>query len=122
MKSKQDLKREYKERKKPAGVFQVKNTVNNKVLLESSMNLDGPLNRIRFELNLGRFRNDALQKEWNEYGADAFIFEILEEVKVLDDPNFDLSDEVKLLEQIWLEKLQPYGERGYNTDATRPEE
>ena len=117
MKSKQDLKREYKERKKPAGVFQVKNTVNNKVLLESSMNLEGPLNRIKFELNLGRFRNDALQKEWNEYGPDKFIFEILEEVKVLDDPNFDVGDEVKLLEQIWLEKLQPFGKRGYNTEG-----
>jgi predicted transcriptional regulator len=117
VKTKQDIKREYKERKIPAGVFQVKNTVNGKVLLGSSLNLEGPLNSHKFMLKIGRHRNEALQKEWNEYGPDKFIFEILEIVKVKDDPNFNLSDELTLLEQIWLEKLQPFGERGYNVDA-----
>lgn len=117
MKSKKDIKREYKEREKPAGVFQVKNTVNCKVLLGSSQNLEGPLNGHKFMLSIGSHRNKVLQQEWNEYGADKFIFEILETVKVKDDPNFNLSDELTLLEQIWLEKLQPFGERGYNTDT-----
>ena len=114
IKSKQDLKREYKERPKPAGVLQVKNIANGKVLLESSMNLEGPLNRHQFTLKIGRHINETLQKEWNEYGPDQFVFEILEVVMVKDDPNFNLSDELTLLEQVWLEKLQPYGERGYN--------
>jgi len=43
--------------------------------------------------------------------ADKFVFEILEVVKVKDDPDFDVKDELTLLEQIWLEKLQPFGER-----------
>jgi hypothetical protein len=38
-------------------------------------------------------------------------------VKVKDDPNFDINDELTLLEQIWLEKLQPFGERGYNINT-----
>jgi group I intron endonuclease len=114
MKSKQDIKREYKERKKPAGVFQVKNTTNSKILLGSSMNLEGPLNAHKFMLTIGKHRNEALQKEWNEYGGDKFVFEILEEVKVKDDPNFNLEDELTFLEQIWIEKLQPFGERCYN--------
>ncbi len=117
MKSKKDIKREYKERKKQAGVFQVKNTVNGKVLLGSSLNLDGPLNSHKFMLTIGSHRNKVLQKEWNEYGADKFVFEILEVVKFKDEPNFNLNDELTLLEQIWLEKLQPFGEKGYNTDA-----
>ncbi len=117
MKSRKDLKREYKERKKSAGVFQVKNTVNGKVLLGSSLNLDGPLNSHKFMLAIGRHRNKTLQEEWNEFGADKFVFEILEVVKIKDEPNFDLSDELTLLEQIWLEKLQPFGDRGYNTDS-----
>ena len=115
--SKQDLKREYKERRKPAGVFQVKNLTNGKVLLGSSLNLEGPLNSHRFMLSIGKHRNEALQKDWNEVGGDKFVFEILEEVKVSDDPNFNLKDELTLLEQIWLEKLRPFGERGYNLDA-----
>ena len=102
-KSREEIKREYKERRKPAGVFQVRNKSNGKVLLGSSLNLEGPLNSHRFMLNIGRHRNDTLQKEWNEVGADQFAFEILEVVKVTDDPNFDLSDELALLEQIWLD-------------------
>ena len=117
MKSRQDIKREYKERQKPAGVFQVKNTANGKVLLGSSLNLEGPLNSHKFMLTMGSHRNPALQKEWNEYGADKFVFEILEVVKVRDDPHFDLKVELTLLEQIWIEKLQPFGDRGYNTST-----
>lgn len=117
MKSRQDIKREYKERTKPAGVFQVRNTTNGKVLLGSSLNLEGPLNSHKFMLSIGSHRNEALQKEWNEYGAERFVFEVLEEVKVKDDPNFNVEDELTLLEQIWLEKLRPFGERGYNKDS-----
>ena len=116
MKSQQELKRAYKERKKPAGVFQVRNTANGKVLLGSSLNLEGPLNSHKFMLAIGRHRNEALQKDWNEYGPDHFVFEILEVVKFKDDPNFNLADELTLLEQIWLEKAQPFGEKGYNVD------
>ena len=117
MKSRQDIKREYKERKKPAGVFQVKNTKNGKVLLGSSLNLEGALNRHKFELTMGSHRSKELQKDWNEQGPDAFVFEILEEVKIRDVPHFDINDELLLLEQIWLEALQPFSERGYNTDT-----
>ena len=117
MKTKQDVNREYKERKKPAGIFQIKNTANGKVLLGSSLNLEGPLNSHKFMLTSGSHRNELLQKEWKEYGHDKFVFEILEVVKVTDDENFNLKDELTLLEEIWLEKLQPFGERGYNTDS-----
>ncbi|MGA2622602.1 MAG: GIY-YIG nuclease family protein [Bacteroidota bacterium] len=116
VKLQQEIKREYKERKKPAGVFQVKNTANGKVLLGSSLNLEGPLNGHKFMLTIGRHRNATLQQEWNEYGPAHFVFEVLEVVKLRDDPNFDLSVELTLLEQIWLEKVRPFGERGYNTD------
>jgi group I intron endonuclease len=117
MKSKKDIKREYKERKKVAGIFQVKNIENGKVLLGSSLNLEGPLNRHKFLLTTGSHSNKALQKEWKEYGPNKFVFEILEVVDVKDDPSFNPDDELKLLEQIWIEKLQPFGDRGYNTDS-----
>jgi hypothetical protein len=116
-KTRQEIKREYKERKKPTGVFQVKNTANGKVLLGSSLNLEGPLNSHKFMLTIGRHRNATLQKEWDEFGPEKFVFEILEVVKIKDDPDFNLDDELTLLEQIWIEKLQPFGKRGYNTDS-----
>ena len=115
-KSRKELNKEYLERVKPAGIFQVKNTANGKVLLGSSLNLEGPLNRHRFMLKIGSHTNKALQKDWDEFGPDKFVFEILEEVKRKDDPNFNFKDELTLLEMIWLEKLQPFGERGYNVN------
>lgn len=115
-KSKQEHKRAYREQPKSAGVFQVKNKVNGKILLGSSLNLHGPLNAHRFMLKMGSHSNTQLQQEWNTYGADAFVFEVLAEVRVTDDPNFHLSDELTLLEEIWLEELQPFGDRGYNTN------
>jgi hypothetical protein len=117
VKSRQDIKREYKERRKPAGVFQVKNIANGKVLLGSSLNLEGPLNSAKFMLTIGRHRNKALQEDWDKYGPESFVFEVLEEVVVTEDPDFNLGDELALLEMKWLEKLHPFGERGYNTDS-----
>ena len=114
MKSRKELQREYKERVKPTGVYQVRNIANGRVLLGSSLNLEGLLNRHRFTLRNGSHTNKALQKDWDEFGSDGFVFEVLEEVKVKDHPNFNLKDELTLLEQTWLEKLQPFGERGYN--------
>jgi hypothetical protein len=67
-------------------------------------------------LTIGRHPNEALQKDWNQFGADQFAFEILEVVAVKDDPLFNINDELTLLEEIWIEKLQPFGERGYNRD------
>jgi hypothetical protein len=115
-KSRKELNRAYAERVKPAGVFQVKNLKNGKVLLGSSLNLEGSLNKHRFTLKIGSHTNQALQADWNEFGPEQFAFEILEEVVRKDDPNFDLKDELSLLEMIWLEKLQPVGERGYNVN------
>ena len=51
MKPRKELKREYQQRDKRAGVFQIKNIVNGKVLLGSSLNLDGPLNLHKFALS-----------------------------------------------------------------------
>jgi len=117
VKTRKEIHQEYKERVKPSGVYQVKNLANGKVLLGTSLNLEGPLNRHRFMLKINSHPNKELQKDWNELGPDQFAFEILEVVQVQDHPNFNLKDELTLLEQIWLEKLQPLGERGYNLNV-----
>ena len=114
-KTRKEIHREYKERVKPSGVFQIKNMVNGKVLLGSSLNLEGPLNKHRFMLKINGHPNKELQKDWNELGPDQFNFEILETVQLSESPNFNLKDELTLLDEIWLEKIQPFGERGYNS-------
>ena len=117
MKTRKEINLEYKARVKPSGVFQIKNLVNGKVLLGSSLNLEGPLNKHRFMLKVNSHPNKELQKDWNELGTDRFTFEILETVQISNHPSFNLKDELTLLEEIWQEKLQPFGERGYNSSA-----
>ncbi|WP_438020215.1 metalloregulator ArsR/SmtB family transcription factor [Sorangium sp. So ce315] len=117
METRKELKRQYLETPKQAGIFQVKNTVNGKVLLGSSTNLHGPLNKHRFMLSIGMHMNQELQRDWTQHGADAFTFEVLEVVRQKDEPGFSVSDELTLLEQIWLERLSPLAPRGYNTDT-----
>jgi hypothetical protein len=111
------LRRAYKLARPQAGVFQIKNLKNGKVLLGSSLNLHGPLNRFRFELSTGMHGNADLQKDWNELGPSSFSFDILEVLKQKDDPSYDVEQELEILEMIWLEKLQPVGEKGYNKNT-----
>ena len=114
MNSKKDIKREFKERKKQAGIFQLRNVVSNKVLLGSSLNLEGLWNSNSFQLRIGTHKNKELQKDWDKYGSDKFVFEIMEVIEDKNDPNFNIEDELTLIEQIWLEKIQPCSDNGYN--------
>lgn len=109
-----ELKSAYKQAPIPAGMFVIKNKINGKMLLGSSLNLNGPLNRIKFELTVGSHKNQALQNDWNEHGEANFSFEILEQLEPNDDPGYDYSDDLTALEELWLEELDPFGENGYN--------
>ena len=110
---KQELKQQYKEAQIEAGVFQIRNTKNQKVLVLSTANLK-TINGRRFELQSGGFTNRDLQKEWQEFGEESFVFEVLEVLKGKDDPARDLKLMLAELEETWLNKLEPYGDRGYN--------
>jgi hypothetical protein len=113
MDNRNELKRQYKQMKKEAGVYQIKNTSNQKVLIESTLDLK-TMNGKLMQLRWGGHQNKQLQEEWNKFGEDTFIMEVLE---VLDEPSegfFDKEDELKKLKAKWLEKLQPYGDRGYH--------
>ncbi len=117
MKSRSELKREYKETPPRAGVFLITNEATGKVLLGSSANLHGPLNKHRFMLSIGAHSNRALQEDWNAFGPGAFRFEIVAVVETKDDPGFRADVELSKLEAAWLEKTQPFGDRGYNENA-----
>lgn len=117
MKSKEErarLLQQYKEIKVEAGVYQIRNTVNGKILIDSTLNLKS-LNGRSMSLQLGTDMNKRLQKEWNEFGQSAFVMEILEVLKPSENPFVIPKDELKKLEEQWMEKLQPFGDRGYHT-------
>ena len=114
------LTRAYKDRKKPMGVFRVFNQVDGKSFVASSVDVPAALNRQRFQLGAGVHPNPALQADWNRLGPEAFAFEPLDMLEVSDDAKSDPAEELRVLEQLWHDKLSPYGERGYNVmDAPR---
>jgi group I intron endonuclease len=94
------------------GVYQIRNVINEKVLIGSSLNLPGIFNRHKSQLKTGNHQNGALQAEWNEFGAESFAFEILDEITPKEGRDF--QEELAILEDLWLDKSQPYGDRGYN--------
>ncbi|MEE6451177.1 GIY-YIG nuclease family protein [Gottfriedia acidiceleris] len=114
MSRKKELKMQYKETKVQAGIYQIKNIKNQKLFIVSTKNLK-TINGKKFELEAGSCTNKTLQQEWNEYGKESFVFEELEILKEEDISPLGIKGDLKKLEEKWLEKLQPYGERGYHT-------
>jgi hypothetical protein len=112
--SKKELKSKYKSAGTPAGVFQIRNVVNGKVFLGVAQNIPGILNSNRFQLTAGNHPNAGLQEEWKRFGPTAFAFETLDEITPSEDGRVDIRSELSALEQLWLEKLEPYGEHGYH--------
>ena len=115
------LKQAYKTTKKPMGVFLIRNTGSDKIFLASGLDLRGIINRHKFQLSVGSHQNRLLQHDWNELGSTRFEFEILDQMEPTGEASFD-SGELTFMEQMWLEKLKPFGERGYNEKQLSREE
>ena len=114
MKTHKEMKEEYKLYKPPKGVYQIKNKKSGKILIGSSTDLKAIWNRQRAQLNFGSHPNQELQKEWKEFGEESFEYEILAEINEKDDEEKDYKKEVKELEELYIEEMQPFGEKGYN--------
>lgn len=111
-KSRKELLEKYKQLKTYMGVIQITNNVSGKIFITTYPNLKNRWLTIQSQLVMGSHPNSQLQKDWNELGSEAFAYEVLEEKET--DDVADIRWELKQMEKSWLEKLQPYGEKGYN--------
>lgn len=107
-----ELQEEYKQIKIYMGVIQVTNHTNGKIYIASYPNLKNRWLTIKAQLDMGRFVNSQLQRDWKELGSSVFTYEVLEQKETNDVS--DVRWTVKQLEKLWLEKLQPYGDKGYH--------
>ena len=112
MKTRKELKQAYAQIKHPMGVFQIKNISNGKLFIGSSVNLPAMWNRQRMQLKSGTHVSKSLQEDWDRMGEDHFIYEILEEIR--QDEDKDYTQDLTALESMYLESLQPWGDKGYN--------
>lgn len=114
-----EFQEKYKQLEKPTGVYQIRNNVNGKVFIGSCVDINAMFNRWRFGLQIGNEKNKELQNEWKQYGEEGFSFEILEVLKIKEGEYQDVKFELHKLEEKWLDRIQPYEEKGYNK---RPKE
>ncbi|SMG44258.1 GIY-YIG nuclease family protein [Paenibacillus aquistagni] len=115
-KSKDELKmiaREYAKTHRRMGVYQIVNKENGYFVLGSSMDVDQVWNKEKFTLDLGSHMNKELQKQWNEYGGEAFELKVLEELKPEEEYIVEPADRLKYkprlkeLLEAWEQKLKP---------------
>ena len=100
------LSTQYKDREVVGGVYLIRNTQTNKVLLESAADIGAMKNRFEFSQNTGSCVYMKLQKDWAELGAGGFTLEILEELRKNDlQTDKAFKADVDLLKEMWLEKL-----------------
>jgi len=109
---KKEMKLEYKEMETFFGVIQIKNIENGKIFIDAVPNLRNRWHFYKLNLNNQFYINTDLQKDWNNYGEDHFVYDVLYKKEASKVENVRL--EVKKIKDEWLEKLQPYGESGYN--------
>jgi len=79
-----------------AGVYQIRNLVNNHRYIGSSVDLTARLGQHSYFLRRNNHKNEYLQHAWNKYGALSFAFEIL----LYCDP-----ENLVLFEQICIDEL-----------------
>lgn len=111
--SKKELKKAYQQSEKPMGIYQIRNTLNGKIFLGYAQDLQGIFNSNRFQLKMGGHTNKALQNEWNEFGEAAFAFEVLDQLQPQPGHQANYLSELKELYQLWLDNLEPFGDKGY---------
>src|SRR5664279_3622950 len=71
----------FKKRKSAAGIYAVRCAASGEAWIGQTLNLETIQNRIWFSLRAGGHSNRELQRAWTAHGADAFVFEPLEQLK-----------------------------------------
>ncbi|MDX8367163.1 GIY-YIG nuclease family protein [Cytobacillus sp. IB215665] len=87
-----------KKYKEKIGVYQIKNVVDKKVYVGSTVDLYRRLKAHYNELKGNKHKNGYLQNSWNKYGEINFIVEILEIV--------EKEDSIISREQYWIDKTK----------------
>ncbi|MBO9609837.1 MAG: GIY-YIG nuclease family protein [Paenibacillaceae bacterium] len=117
---KKELAAAYTQTIRPVGVYQIRNTSNGKVWVDGTMDLGGASNRFDFMKQTNMNTIFELREDWKTFGSSCFVFEELDRLKPKEEAAGDpgerarLQGELDVLLALWLDKLQPYDDKGYN--------
>jgi len=105
-KTKKEILAQYKEREMIGGVYAIKNTLNDKLLLLVTADLQGSKNRFAFSQKTGSCVDMKLQSDWNRQGGGQFVLEVLEELKKGDtQTEKEFKADLGILKEMWLDRL-----------------
>ena len=108
--NKSEIKRAYKQSKRPMGVYRIVNSQSDKVYIGFATDLEARFNRHKAELKFGSHRNEELQKIWNSYGESALEFEILDVLDQEEGTQASPNEELHILTEMWIQKLKKTGD------------
>ena len=92
---------------KRIGIYQIKNIINGKIYIGSSVDIDTRWTEHKRDLRMNEHRNKRLQNSYNKYGANNFVYEILELL--------ESKENLYTREQWWLDNLNACDKNiGYN--------
>lgn len=90
-----------------SGIYKISNTENGKFYIGSSKNIVKRWNEHKWALKNNRHRNRPMQSAYNKYGADVFIYEVIEVVNDI--------EQLRNIEQKYINSLNACGRTvGYN--------
>lgn len=104
--NRKELIRQYKERKVVGCVFVVRNTQNGRYYLNYSDVAPAAKNTFDMSVQTGGDYKPCMRNDWRQYGAQSFIFEVLEELEKKDtQSSAEFTADLKTLTDLWAEKL-----------------
>lgn len=114
-----EIIKNYKDTPIPMGVYQLKNLKNGKILVGSTKNLHAQWGKYLLGFKLNACPIKELQDAWNELGEQGVSFEVIDTLDPKKDapPKYNYANDLTILKELWIEKLQPFGDRGYNEDT-----
>lgn len=97
----------YSARRPQAGVYKIRNTVDGKVYVGGTQNLQQRKYQHFYDLRSGRHHNDRLKSAYNIYGRSAFKFEVIQ--------TLPYGADIHSVEQKYINENRSYDpEHGYN--------
>ncbi len=95
------------------GIYKIQNKVDNKTYIGKSSDIYTRWYNHKNKLKSGSHENSYLQNAWNKYGAENFLFEVLE--------ISERSDHLPILESYWISYLDCLNRQfGYNIESVSP--
>ncbi|WP_407500299.1 GIY-YIG nuclease family protein [Elizabethkingia anophelis] len=102
---KQELREKVKAHKITMGVLSVRNNITEKQYVQSSLNMEALVNKIKFSLNGRIFTNPHLQNDWTEQGSENFTFEFVTVIHPQDKKYINYRQEIMKAEKAYLESI-----------------